>query len=230
MQAHGGTLFLDEIGDLPLDIQVKLLRFLENGEIRPVGADKPSRADVRLICATHHPLHQLVAEGKFRRDLYFRIASVTITIPSLRSRAKDIEMLAKKFAAELNRTLAPRALLRLKAHTWPGNVRELRHAIERASGLAGPFTPMLSEESFEFLLTSENLMQNPRLELGASILTLHEMEKAVILRALRLTEGNRAQAAKILGIARSTLFEKIKTHKILGPRGRFAQGELFEDA
>ncbi|MFL5813985.1 MAG: sigma 54-interacting transcriptional regulator, partial [Bdellovibrionia bacterium] len=81
MQAHGGTLFLDEVGDLPLDIQVKLLRFLENGEIRPVGADQSTRVDVRLICATHHPLRQLVEEGKFRRDLYFRIASVTLEIP-----------------------------------------------------------------------------------------------------------------------------------------------------
>src|SRR3954467_3600220 len=97
MQAHGGTLFLDEIGDLPLDIQVKLLRFLENGEIRPVGADRASRADVRIVCATHHPLHKLVEEGKFRRDLYYRLASVTIEIPSLRARPDDIHMLATKF-------------------------------------------------------------------------------------------------------------------------------------
>src|SRR5579885_2890820 len=133
MQAHNGTLFLDEVGDLPLDIQVKLLRFLENGEIRPVGADRPSRADVRLLCATHLPLQKLVEEGKFRRDLYYRLASITLEIPSLRSRPEDIEMLAHKFASELSRTLSPRALLRLKAHGWPGNVRELRHAIERAS-------------------------------------------------------------------------------------------------
>src|SRR6185437_13187356 len=123
MQAHGGTLFLDEIGDLPLDIQVKLLRFLENGEIRPVGADRPSRADVRLICATHHPLQKLVEEGKFRRDLYYRLASVTLEIPSLRSRPEDVEMLARKFATELGKTISTQALLRLQVHSWPGNVR-----------------------------------------------------------------------------------------------------------
>src|SRR6185437_7560722 len=124
MQAHGGTLFLDEIGDLPLDIQVKLLRFLENGEIRPVGADRPSRVDVRLLCATHHPLWKLVEEGKFRRDLFYRLASITIEIPSLRSRPEDIELLARRFAQELGKTLSNRAILRLQAHAWPGNVRE----------------------------------------------------------------------------------------------------------
>ncbi len=218
MQAHSGTLFLDEIGDLPLDIQVKLLRFLENGEIRPVGADRPSKADVRLVCATHHPLQKLVEEGKFRRDLYYRLASVTLQIPTLRSRLEDIEMLARKFSSELNHSLSERALLRLKAHAWRGNVRELRHAIERASGLAGAFTPILHEEAFEFLLTSENIRQTPSLELGASVLSLNEMERVVLLKALKLTHGNRAKAAKILGVARSTLFEMLKRHKILGPR------------
>ncbi len=218
MQAHNGTLFLDEVGDLPLDIQVKLLRFLENGEIRSVGADRSARADVRLICATHHPLVKLVEEGKFRRDLYFRLASISLPIPSLRSRMEDIELLAKKFAADLAKTLSPRALLRLKAHHWPGNVRELRHAIERASGLSDTFSPLLGEDSFQFLLTSENITHTPELELGASVLSLQEMERVLILKALKLSQGNRAQAAKILGIARSTLFEMLKRHKIQGPR------------
>jgi transcriptional regulator with PAS, ATPase and Fis domain len=216
MQAHGGTLFLDEIGDLPLDIQVKLLRFLENGEIRPVGADRPSRADVRLLCATHHPLLKLVGEGRFRRDLYYRLASVTIEIPPLRARPEDVAMLAERFASELERSISPRALLRLQAHAWPGNVRELRHAIERASGLAGPFTPVLNEESFEFLLTPDNVTRRPELELGAAVLSLEEMERVLILRALKLAGGNRAKAAKILGVARSTLFEMLKRHRIRG--------------
>ncbi|MDR3607201.1 MAG: sigma-54 dependent transcriptional regulator [Oligoflexia bacterium] len=218
MQAHNGTLFLDEVGDLPMDIQVKLLRFLENGEIRPVGADHVSRADVRILCATHHPLEQLVAEGKFRRDLYYRLASVTLAIPPLRTRPEDIEMLALKFASELGRGLSPRAMLRLKAHAWPGNVRELRHAVERASGLASPFEPILSEEAFDFLLTPNNVAATPSLELGAPILSLHEMERVLILKALRLSHGNRGAAAKILGVARSTLFEMIKRHKIVGPK------------
>ncbi len=218
MQAHGGTLFLDEIGDLPLDIQVKLLRFLENGEIRPVGADRPSRAEVRLVCATHHPLQKLVEEGRFRRDLYYRLASVTVEIPSLRARPEDIEMLALRFASELDRHISPQAMLRLQAHSWPGNVRELRHAIERASGLAGPFQPTLTEDSFEFLLTVENISRSPQLELGSAVLTLNEMERVMILKSLRLARGNRAKAAKILGIARSTLFEMLKRHQIFGPK------------
>jgi transcriptional regulator with PAS, ATPase and Fis domain len=225
MQAHGGTLFLDEIGDLPMDIQVKLLRFLENGEIRPVGADRVSRADVRLVCATHKPLLKLVEEGKFRRDLFYRLASVTIEIPSLRSRADDVELLAARFASELKRSIAPQAMLRLQAHTWPGNVRELRHAIERACALAGPFTQVLDEDAFGFLLTAENVTSAPALELGAPLLSLDEMERAMILKALRLSHGNRGQAARILGVARSTLFEKIKRHGICGPRSRAAELE-----
>ena len=220
MQAHNGTLFLDEIGDLPLDIQVKLLRFLEDGEIRAVGSDKPSHANVRIICATHHHLKKLVEEGKFRRDLYYRLASITVDIPPLRARPEDVELLASKFVSELNRTISEKAMLRLQAHSWPGNVRELRHAIERASGLAGPFTSTLNEEAFEFLLTPENITEKPELELGAPVLTLREMERLLLLKALRLAKGNRANAAKIIGVARSTLFEMLKRHRIQGPKTR----------
>lgn len=218
MQAHGGTLFLDEIGDLSLDIQVKLLRFLENGEIRPVGADQPSRANVRILCATHLPLEKLVEEGKFRRDLYYRLASLTVSIPPLRERYEDIEMLANRFAVEFGKTLSSRAHFRLKAHRWPGNVRELRHAIERAAGLSSTFTPVLGEEAFEFLLTKENMTSTPELSLNASFLTLNEMERVMILRSLKMTHGNRIQAAKLLGVARSTLFDMLKRHKIYGPK------------
>lgn len=223
MQAHGGTLFLDEAGDLPLDIQVKLLRFLENGEIRPVGADRPSRADVRVLCATHHPLQKLVEEGKFRRDLYYRLASVTVEIPTLRDRPEDIELLAIQFASELQRTISPQAILRLQAHEWRGNVRELRHAVERASGLAGPFSTGLTEASFEFLITPQTVTQNPSLEFGTAILSLAEMERVMLLKALRLSGGNRGRAAKILGVARSTLFEMLKRHRIQGPKSNSLQ-------
>lgn len=218
MQAHGGTLFLDEIGDLPLDIQVKLLRFLENGEIRSVGADRTHKADVRLLCATHHPLHKLVEEGKFRRDLYYRLASVTLQIPTLRSRPEDLELLARHFANDHQKRLSPQALLRLQAHSWPGNVRELQHTIERACGLSGSLEPVLSEDAFSFLLNEENPSQISELDLGPSTLSLKEMERFALLRALRLTQGNRARAASLLGVARSTLFEMIKRHRIKGPR------------
>lgn len=222
MQAHNGTLFLDEIGDLPMDIQVKLLRFLENGEIRQVGADRISRADVRLVCATHKPLEKLVEEGKFRRDLYYRLASVTIHIPPLKCRPEDVTLLTHRFAGEFGKSVSRRALLRLQAHSWPGNVRELRHAIERACGLAGPFCPVLNEDAFEFLLTPTHITATPALELGAAVLTLNEMERVMLLKALKLSNGNRAFAARILGVARSTLFEMLKRHKITGPRTKFA--------
>ncbi len=218
MQAHGGTLFLDEVADLPLDIQVKLLRFLENGEIRPIGADRPSRANVRLLCATHRPLLELIHEGKFRRDLYYRLASVTLEIPPLRSRVDDIAMLARKFAQAMGYGLSSQAVLRLQAHSWPGNVRELRHAVERACGLSGPFSQILGEDAFEFLLTPEHIESRPELELKQPVLTLAEMERVMLLKALRLSRGNRASAAKILGVARSTLFEMLKRHRVQGPR------------
>lgn len=221
LQAHGGTLFLDEVGDLSLDLQVKLLRFLENGEIRPVGCDQTRHADVRVICATHLPLRKLVEEGKFRRDLYYRLASITLEIPALRSRPEDISLLACDFASEFGKMIAPKTLLRLQAYSWPGNVRELRHAIERAAGLSGPFQTVLDDTSFEFLFetaseeSSEGFVLS---ELADGMLTLTEMERVMILRSLRLSRGNRADAAKILGVARSTFFEMLKRHRIEGPR------------
>lgn len=221
LAAHGGTLFLDEVGDLSLDLQVKLLRFLENGEIRPVGSDSIRHSDVRVVCATHLPLRKLVEEGKFRRDLYYRLASVTLEIPTLRSRPEDTALLARDFAAELGKTVSPRALLRLQAYSWPGNVRELRHAIERAGGLAGSLQPILDEEAFAFLFAGDSNEATEGYvggELAEGMLTLGEMERVMLLRSLKLSRGNRADAAKLLGIARSTLFEMLKRHRIEGPR------------
>jgi DNA-binding NtrC family response regulator len=221
LAAHGGTLFLDEVGDLSLDLQVKLLRFLENGEIRPVGSDVIRHSDVRVVCATHLPLRKLVEEGRFRRDLYYRLASVTLEIPTLRSRPEDTALLAREFASELGKTISPRALLRLQAYSWPGNVRELRHAIERAGGLAGSLQPILDEEAFAFLFSGDSTEASEGFvgaELAQGMLTLVEMERVMLLRSLKLTRGNRADAAKILGVARSTLFEMLKRHRVEGPR------------
>jgi transcriptional regulator with AAA-type ATPase domain len=224
MQAHGGTLFLDEVGDLPMDIQVKLLRFLESGEIRPVGSDRLTHADVRLVCATHRPLTRLVDEGKFRQDLYYRLASVTIEIPPLRARPEDIDLLASRFGADLKRAISPEAMQRLQAYDWPGNVRELRHAIERAAALGDAFAPMIDAHAFDFLLTRDSLLRTPALELGLPLLKLDEMERALILKALRLAQGNRGAAAESLGVARSTLFEMLKRHGIPGPRAAESDG------
>lgn len=229
LQAHGGTLFLDEIGDLSLDLQVKLLRFLEDGEIRAVGSDRVVHADVRILCATHLPLLQLVEEGKFRRDLYYRLASVTLEIPTLRSRAEDIEMLARKFASDLGKSIAAKTLLRLKTYPWPGNVRELRHAIERAAGLSGAFQTILEDDAFSFLGGIDPLINDQRStpnETITGVLTLEEMERVMLLRALRLACGNRGETAKILGIARSTLFEMLKRYKIEGPRAHLFRNKL----
>ncbi len=221
LAAHGGTLFLDEVGDLSLDLQVKLLRFLENGEIRPVGSDAIRHSDVRVVCATHLPLRKLVDEGKFRRDLYYRLASVTLEIPTLRSRPEDTALLARDFAAELAKTVSPRALLRLQAYSWPGNVRELRHAIERAAGLSGSLQPILDEEAFAFLFDADTEEAREGYvggELAEGMLTLEEMERVMLVRSLKLSRGNRGDAAKLLGVARSTLFEMLKRHRIEGPR------------
>jgi transcriptional regulator with PAS, ATPase and Fis domain len=135
--AAGGTLFLDEIGELPLDIQPKLLRFLENGEVFPLGERRPLRVDVRVLAATHRNLSELVRAGKFREDLYYRLQVVPIIVPPLRDRRDDVPVLARHFVRELTRqgeppVLAPDALAALSAHNWPGNVRELRNVIERA--------------------------------------------------------------------------------------------------
>ncbi len=216
LQAHNGTLFLDEVGDLPPEIQVKLLRFLESGEIRPVGSDRTLHADARIVCATHKPLAKLVQDGKFRQDLYYRLASVPVEIPSLRARPEDIKALAVRFAREHEKVLTPEAILKLQANSWPGNVRELRHAVERAAGVAGPFEKVIHAKDFDFLSEENSSFFEESVLPG--VCNLKEMEKVMILRALKIAMGNRTDAAKYLGIARSTLFEMMKRHKIVGPR------------
>jgi len=226
LSAHGGTLFLDEIGDLNADLQVKLLRFLESGEIRPVGSDRTLHADVRILCATHKSLWELVERGIFRQDLYYRLASVELKIPTLHSRPKDIELLAYRFAKPFQKKISPRAMLRLKAHHWPGNVRELRHCIERACGMIGPFQEVLREDDFGFLLNNNrkgaDFMNLPH-DLGAGALSLQEMERIMIIKALRLCNGHRKKAAALLGVGRSTLFEMLKRHQIQGPTKSFEE-------
>jgi two-component system response regulator HydG len=215
LQAHGGTLFLDEVGDLPLELQVKLLRFLENGEIKPVGSDRTLFADARIVCATHKPLLQLVKDGKFRQDLYFRLASIPIEIPNLRSRPEDIRMLALQFSKAHGKMLTEGTVRRLQMHAWPGNVRELRHAVERACGLAGVKEKIIHAKDFDFLQAQSQTVAELQVS-GADIYSLKVMEKILIKRALKFSRGNRGEAAKILGIARSTLFERMKKHRITG--------------
>ncbi len=230
LQANRGTLFLDEVGDLPHEIQVKLLRFLENGEMRPVGADRVLHSDVRIICATHKPLAKLVKEGKFRQDLYYRLASIPMEIPSLRSRTADIKALAQWFAQSHEKLLTQDALVRLQTYSWPGNVRELRHAVERACGMSGPHERIVHAKDFDFMMDhaageSEDGVEQSILP---GVLSIKQMEKVLILRALKIAKGNRTDAAKVLGVARSTLFEMIKRHRIVGPKSTDYWGDKMD--
>ncbi len=217
LQAHGGTLFLDEVGDLPPELQVKLLRFLESGEIRPVGSDRILHADVRVVCATHKPILSLVREGRFRQDLYYRLASIPVQIPPLRTRPADIRLLATRFASEFEKSLTQEAITRLQVNPWPGNVRELRHAVERACGSVGPLERVIHAGDFDFLGDS-GTEASMSADAFPGVTSLREMEKVLLLRALKRADGNRSDAARILGIARSTLFEMMKRHEIVGPR------------
>ena len=220
LTAHNGTLFLDEIADLSLEVQAKLLRFLENGEIRPLGSDRISFANVRVLCATHKDLKEKVEDGTFRRDLYFRVASLCIQIPPLRERPEDIVQLCKSFAHKFQKVLHPDAVLRLRVYPWPGNVRELRHAIERACGFAHNTHTILRAEEFDFLMDG-NLSQraHENYAIPRASLSLAEMEKQLLIEALKKTRGNRSETARVLGVGRSTVFQMLKRYKINGREG-----------
>jgi DNA-binding NtrC family response regulator len=210
--ASGGTLFLDEIGNLPLGLQSKLLSVLQNSEVYPVGSSVPKKVDVRVISATNMPLKEMVAEKRFREDLYYRINAIEIEIPPLRNRREDIPVLSafflKKYCEQYRKTglrLSEAAQEQLKNHSWPGNIRELEHAIEKAV--------ILSEKnviSFMALTPGPGggIKQEPALE----SLNLEENEKSVIARALREEHGNISATAKVLGINRSTLYQKMKKY------------------
>jgi len=208
MKANHGTLFLDEVGDLPLELQVKLLRFLENGEVQPVGSDHLQFSDVRVVCATHQSLLKLITEGKFRQDLYYRLASITVEIPSLDSRPEDVKLLSIRYALEKGKTISNKAIQRLQGNHWAGNVRELRHAMERAMAIAGKETSFLDENHFEFLIRPSK-RKSVAEKIIPGMCTIRDMERVLILRALKISNGNRTRASKLLGIARSTLFEMI---------------------
>ncbi|MBI2160016.1 MAG: sigma-54-dependent Fis family transcriptional regulator, partial [Candidatus Rokubacteria bacterium] len=202
--AHGGTLFLDEVGDIPLPIQAKLLRALQDKTIRPVGGSQEIQLDVRLVSATHRDLLALVGEGRFRDDLYYRLAVIPIRLPSLRERPDDLLLLANHFLARASAGLGKRlegfdedATAWLLAHRWPGNVRELENVIERAVTLARGPRVTRADLGIEFA---------PEGAAGLSLRpTLAELEEQYIRRVLEETNGDKAAAAKILGISVRTL-------------------------
>ena len=215
--AHRGTLFLDEIGDLPLGMQPKLLRALEEGEIRPLGSRRPFRVDVRVISATNRQLQSLLASGRFREDLYYRLNVLKITIPPLRDRRDDIQLLAEHFlkaAAQekgLERLdLDPDLLSLFLRHDWPGNVRELENVIQRLALMArgARITRRDMESDPELCQCFASLIE------GVAVDSLRELQRRQIHRALDKTGGNREQAARLLGISRATIFRKIKEFQL----------------
>ena len=210
---NGGTVFLDEIGDLPVDLQAKLLRALQEREIRPVGATERVRIDLRIIAATNRDLESAIRAGTFRQDLYFRLNVVQLKLPPLRERKSDIPLLVNFFLEKFSdpqrpiRTISEDAMRRLMAYDWPGNVRELENAVERAVALgSGPILHIADLPSNLQQGSSENLLESNELT------TLEEMERRFILRALRETNGDKLAAARLLGIGKTTLYRKLKQY------------------
>jgi transcriptional regulator with PAS, ATPase and Fis domain len=210
--ADGGTLFLDEIGDMPPALQGKLLRALQEQEIEPLGSNRVLKVDVRVIAATSRDLKALVAEGRFREDLFYRLNVLPIRLPALRERPADVEALAESLLESIAsrsgmplRELTPGALAVLSAYDWPGNVRELRNVLEQAAMLSDQVR--LDAEDFKAILDTGRI-RSPRLRALPQLVA--ELERHSIQSALAATGGNKVSAAKLLGISRATLYEKLK--------------------
>jgi DNA-binding NtrC family response regulator len=213
--AEGGTLFLDEIANMPMSQQAKLLRVLQTGEFHPVGSSRVRRADVRFLAATNVDVNKEVAEGRFREDLLYRLNTVEIHLPPLRERREDIPRLAAHFVerqqarhAQVARSFSPDAMSALLEHHWPGNVRELEHVVERALLLAqGPMV-----EPGDLALRGSGGQADARFE----HMTLEEVERHLIQRALTRTAGQVSEAAKALGLSRSALYRRLQHHGLKG--------------
>jgi len=213
-EADSGTLFLDEIANMPLSMQVKLLRTIQEGEIKPVGSNQVIKVNVRFIAATNRDLLQAVEEGVFREDLYYRVNVINITLPDLAERPEDIPLLANHFLEWFTKKLRKAverigedAMALLMDYSWPGNVRELENCIERAVVLAkgSSITALELPPSVRALQQKEGL----RLPVG---MTLEDLEREAILRTLAHCNGNRAAAAKMLGLAERTLYRKLRLY------------------
>jgi transcriptional regulator with PAS, ATPase and Fis domain len=213
--ADGGTLFLDEVGDMPLPLQAKLLRALQEQEIEPLGSNRVIKVDVRVLAATSRDLKALVADGRFREDLYYRLNVLPIRLPALRERLPDIEALAEHLLENIaertgmpQRELSPSAIAALAAHRWPGNIRELRNVLEQAAMLTD--NARLDAADFARVLPAATGAKAP---VSGAMRPLPEqiaeLERSSIRLALAATGGNKVSAAKMLGISRATLYEKM---------------------
>jgi two-component system NtrC family response regulator len=214
--AQGGTLFLDEVGDIPLPLQVKLLRFLQERVIERIGGRQPIAVDTRIVCATHQDLEAMTSDGRFREDLYYRLAEIVVKIPSLAERSGDAVLLARhfvnRFGRELNagvQSLSPDALEAIDAYAWPGNVRELENRIKRA-------VIMTDGKS----VTAADLDLQSGAEVGEDVLPINLRaareiaDRKAIRQAMSRTDNNISGAAKLLGISRPTLYDLLKQYRL----------------
>jgi DNA-binding NtrC family response regulator len=213
--AQGGTLFLDEIGDMPVDLQAKLLRALQEREVKPVGSTERRHINIRIIAATNRDLESAIRAGTFRQDLYFRLNVVQVKLPPLRERKSDIQLLVISFLEKFSdphgppRTISDDAMRRLIAYDWPGNVRELENAIERAVAMgSGPIVHVGDLPSNLHYPSSERVPDKDEL------LPMEELERRAILRTLRETGGDKLAAARMLGIGKTTLYRKLKQYQM----------------
>lgn len=221
--ARGGTLFLDEIGDLPISLQAKLLRALENNEIRPVGSDINIKTDVRIIAATHQNLIEKIKNGEFRADLYYRLNVIKIEVPSLFERLDDFEDILYQFSKTWKVRFSHDAIQRLKKHNWPGNIRELKNTVARASAVFSK--QLIEEKDVESILDQlgDHNCLSPSVPL-MPLPVIKEMEKQLIIRKLIANKGNQKRTAHELGLPKSTLHDRLKTYQI-NPKS-FAVSEL----
>ncbi|MDR2452062.1 MAG: sigma 54-interacting transcriptional regulator [Candidatus Accumulibacter sp.] len=224
--AHNGTLLLDEIGEMDPDLQAKLLRVLQEGEFEPVGSVRARKIDVRILCSTNRDLDALAAQGRFRKDLYYRINAVEIKIPPLRERPEDIEPLCRYIIQRINRKndghlfeVDKKLARRFATYGWPGNIRELEHVLER--GAVMNRDGVLKEADFEFLWSrmdrdeaDSSTIKNDGVQDGVKQ-RLREAEKQAIIKALEETGGNRTKAAKLLGMDRSWLYCKLHRYNLI---------------
>jgi two-component system response regulator HydG len=228
VSAEGGTVFLDEIGELSLDLQAKLLRALQEKEVRPVGATHRIPIKARIVAATNRDLAAMVEKGTFRKDLFYRLNVVNLRLPSLRDRREDIPLLAAHFLDRISRehgrkfNLSDEALRTMMRYDWPGNVRELENSVERACALSSG--PILHLGDLPTQLQQQGLEERRATVAGepenggaAAVKTLAELEREAILGAIRALNGDKLQAAKMLGIGKTTLYRKLKEYGVDDP-------------
>jgi two-component system response regulator HydG len=230
VSAEGGTVFLDEIGELSLDLQAKLLRTLQEKEVRPVGATHRVPMKARIVAATNRDLAAMVEKGSFRKDLFYRLNVVNLRLPSLRDRREDIPLLAAHFLDRISRehgvkfTLSDEALRTMMRHDWPGNVRELENSVERACALSsgpvlhlGDLPTQLQQQGLEDRRIAAIVSESAGNLSEPNVKPLADLERQAIFEAIRTLNGDKLQAAKLLGIGKTTLYRKLKEYGIADP-------------